>query len=396
MGSSLPAAKSLTIWDTSPCPPAPGVPVCNWPTVLTTDQPWLSVGSAAGTTSLTTSVSVEPASLAAGVYTGNIIATATELAGSPIRIPVTLTVSPAPKYSYNLEPTPVSLSFEWTMGSSLPATKSLTIWDTSPCPPAPGVPVCNWPTVLTTDQPWLSVGSAAGTTSLTTSVSVEPASLAAGVYTGNIIATATELAGSPIRVPITLSVTSPVTPATLTATPVNLAFGSVALGNDATQSVTLTNNGSSSVTISTVSLSGPGLAASGISSGQVLASHQTATLTITFAPTATGSVNGGITITSTASNSPTTVATSGTGVAGASHSVVLTWNPSTDTVAGYKVYRATTSGGPYTELGTNLDASASFTDNSANSGMTYYYIVTAVDSLGNESAYSNQVSATVP
>jgi fibronectin type 3 domain-containing protein len=65
-------------------------------------------------------------------------------------------------------------------------------------------------------------------------------------------------------------------------------------------------------------------------------------------------------------------------------------------VAGYKVYRTTTSGGPYTELGSNLDASASFTDNSANSGVTYYYVVTAVDSLGNESAYSNQVSATVP
>lgn len=50
------------------------------------------------------------------------------------------------------------------------------------------------------------------------------------------------------------------------------------------------------------------------------------------------------------------------------------------------------SGGGYT-LVTNLSAGTSFTSTGLTSGVTYYYVVTALSSSGQESAYSNQASA---
>jgi len=57
----------------------------------------------------------------------------------------------------------------------------------------------------------------------------------------------------------------------------------------------------------------------------------------------------------------------------------------------YTIYRSTTSGGPYTSIGTT--AANAYTDTTGTSGTTYYYVVTAWDGIGN-SAYSAQVSAT--
>jgi len=84
------------------------------------------------------------------------------------------------------------------------------------------------------------------------------------------------------------------------------------------------------------------------------------------------------------------------GVAPIQHSVALTWNASTSTVSGYNVYRSTVSGGPYTKLNSSLVATLNYTDSTVLSGTTYYYVTTAVDSVGNESAYSNEVSAPIP
>jgi fibronectin type 3 domain-containing protein len=106
-------------------------------------------------------------------------------------------------------------------------------------------------------------------------------------------------------------------------------------------------------------------------------------------------VTGSVAITSNASNSPLTISFSGTGVV-VTHSATLTWTASTSVVVGYNVYRSSISGGPYTKLNSSIDASTSFIDTSVVSGQTYYYVVTAVDSNNVESAYSNQVTATIP
>lgn len=66
-------------------------------------------------------------------------------------------------------------------------------------------------------------------------------------------------------------------------------------------------------------------------------------------------------------------------------------------VATYSVKRATSSGGPYSQVGTvndNESISYTFTDNTPVSGTTYYYVVSAIDGSSNESTNSSEVSAT--
>jgi fibronectin type 3 domain-containing protein len=43
-----------------------------------------------------------------------------------------------------------------------------------------------------------------------------------------------------------------------------------------------------------------------------------------------------------------------------------------------------------------LVAGTTFVDNTVQAGQTYYYVVTAVDASGNESVFSNEISATIP
>jgi len=80
------------------------------------------------------------------------------------------------------------------------------------------------------------------------------------------------------------------------------------------------------------------------------------------------------------------------------HASALTWVSSSSlNVAGYNVYRGTISGGPYTKVNSSLiTTGTSFTDNSVQAGLTYYYVVTTVDTSGNESGYSSPVTATIP
>jgi hypothetical protein len=83
---------------------------------------------------------------------------------------------------------------------------------------------------------------------------------------------------------------------------------------------------------------------------------------------------------------------------GTCHPTVLTWGASTSSnVAGYNVYRSTSSGGTYTKLNSTLITGLTFTDATSQPGQVYFYAATAVDGSGNESAYSNPpVQATVP
>lgn len=181
----------------------------------------------------------------------------------------------------------------------------------------------------------------------------------------------------------------------LSASSTNLAFGSVNLSSSSSQNVTLTNAGNSSVTISNVSVAGAGFNAGGGLSGVTLTPGQTATLIASFAPATAGSVSGGIQVASNASNSPATIALSGTGVAPVTYSVLLSWAPSSS-AAGYNVYSSSISGGPYNKLTASPVATTSYTDGSASGAQTYYYVVTSVSSTNVESGYSAQVSAVVP
>jgi hypothetical protein len=79
------------------------------------------------------------------------------------------------------------------------------------------------------------------------------------------------------------------------------------------------------------------------------------------------------------------------------HSVSLNWNASaTTTVTGYNVYRSTVNGSLYARVNAVLVGGLAYTDSAVQSGTTYYYVATAVDSNGSESVFSNQVSAAIP
>jgi glucuronoarabinoxylan endo-1,4-beta-xylanase len=70
--------------------------------------------------------------------------------------------------------------------------------------------------------------------------------------------------------------------------------------------------------------------------------------------------------------------------------VSLTWSASSGATS-YNVKRSTTSGGPYTTIGS--PTTANYTDSSVTNGTTYYYVVSAVNSAG-ESGNSAEVKAT--
>jgi fibronectin type 3 domain-containing protein len=150
------------------------------------------------------------------------------------------------------------------------------------------------------------------------------------------------------------------------------------------------------VTISNVSVTGAGFSASGLTSGEILTPSQSATLTAQFAPTAAGLISGSVGIASNATNSPSTITVSGTGVSVTPASVAMSWTASTSTVTGYNVYRGTTSGGPYSQLNSSLVTAVNYTDSTVTAGVTYYYVVTAVNSSNVESADSNQATAVIP
>jgi glycosidase len=86
---------------------------------------------------------------------------------------------------------------------------------------------------------------------------------------------------------------------------------------------------------------------------------------------------------------PTLAPPSLTATAG-NHQVTLQWaRPPQAT--GYKVYRSLLSGGGYAYVGNTT--TTSYTDTTVDNATRYYYVVTGLDSAGNESNWSNQADA---
>lgn len=182
----------------------------------------------------------------------------------------------------------------------------------------------------------------------------------------------------------------------LNASAMSLDFGNVNVGASASLNVTLTNAGNSSVTLSGVNTSNGEINATGVSAGLILSIGQSLTANITFSPLTVGPMTASVTIASDASNSPLTIDLSGSGVQSGSHSVTVSWTPSTGAVAGYNVYRSTSPGGAYAKLNSSLILTSQYSDNTVQSGQTYSYVATSVDSTNHESTYSQQVSVTIP
>jgi hypothetical protein len=224
--------------------------------------------------------------------------------------------------------------------------------------------------------------------STTFNVAFEP--MAAGAEKGTV-SIKTNASESPATV--NLIGTGVVESVKLIVSETSLSFGNVPVSNSQSKDVTITNSGNANVTIAGVTVSGTGFSVSG-GSNVTLAPNQSETVTVDFDPKSKGSLAGALTI---SSNAPTIkISLAGTALQGGNHSVGLTWTASTSPVIGYFVYRRTGATGTFSRLDSSVDSSTSFTDSNVVDGATYDYVVTAVSAENEESAFSVEVSVTIP
>jgi len=192
-----------------------------------------------------------------------------------------------------IEISPKSVSFgNLPIGQS--ATKTVTLTNSGiDMLTVSGISVAG--TGFTASGPHLPISLSAGQS---TSISAVFKASAGNTETGTITITSNS-DGSPSLVALS---GSGATAGALTATPNSIAFGSVAVGSEATQTVQLANTGSEAATISKVAFSGTGVSVSGMTAPINLASGATTKLTVTYKPTSAGTLTGSLSITSNATN----------------------------------------------------------------------------------------------
>jgi hypothetical protein len=179
----------------------------------------------------------------------------------------------------------------------------------------------------------------------------------------------------------------------LSMSPSSMSFGNVNVGATASQSGSLTAAGGS-VTVTSDGSSSSEFSVSGISLPMTVAAGQTVPYTVAFTPQSSGTATATLafaTNTSTVSESVT-----GSGMSVVQHSVSLSWQPSTSQVTGYNVYRSGAAAGPFARINPAPNAGTAYVDGTVAASQTYYYVTTAVNSSGQESAYSNEVQVAVP
>jgi Abnormal spindle-like microcephaly-assoc'd, ASPM-SPD-2-Hydin len=231
---------------------------------------------------------------------------------------------------------------------------------------------------------------------------------------GNASASLTITCNSPQSLPaISLAGVAEKVIDSLQVTPSSISFGNENLQTTTTKNVVLQNTGDVNITISGVIAVGSAFGYSDLSPGFSLAPNQQVTFQVWFRPTTSGTASGTVSILSANLTSPETVSLSGDGVSpspppapvpppaptpppATTYTVNLTWDASSSVVAGYRVYRSTTSGTSYSPLFSSPLNALTFQDSTVTDGDTYYYVVTAVDASGVESTYSNQVTANIP
>jgi lysophospholipase L1-like esterase len=193
----------------------------------------------------------------------------------------------------------------------------------------------------------------------------------------------------------TTAVSAPPAPATLTATAVsasqvNLSWSAVAdaTGYRVERSTDAATWASAAALGSVTSYSDTGLASGTTYHYRVVATNAGGDSPPSPVASATTQAAGDL----TAPSVPT-----GFNAAGAKRKVNLSWSASTDTggsgLAGYRVWRATAgASGPFSAIATTT--TASYSDTTVTSKVTYWYRVTAVDGAGNQSQPSAVVAAT--
>jgi trimeric autotransporter adhesin len=209
VGGSTPAAQTVQV--TSNSTPLSFTAAANSGIAGTN---WLSVTPTSGTTPGSLSISVSPTNLAAGTYTGTVVVTSPNAAGSPAAINVTFAVNSG-TITATPAPTAAGLIFTQAAGGNASAPQTISLAG------SPGAISFTTAATTVSGGNWLIVTPSSGTTPVTVSVSVNAASLPVGTYMGTVTITAPGATGSPITYPVTVQVTSPVG---IVATPSTLKF----------------------------------------------------------------------------------------------------------------------------------------------------------------------------
>jgi hypothetical protein len=122
-----------------------------------------------------------------------------------------------------------------------------------------------------------------------------------------------------------VTVSGTVSQSALTLSPSSINFGSAVTGVANTQTVQISNPGTAPVTITAANISGAGFSASGLPLPMTLSAGKATAFNVQFDPKSAGSSTGSLSLVSDASNPPSAIALSGTGVAAG---LTLAVNPS--------------------------------------------------------------------
>jgi uncharacterized protein (TIGR03437 family) len=159
---------------------------------------WLSISTSIATTPATIFLSVDPDGLGVGAYHSSLTIASMDGSNSS-SVPVTLTITGPPTVSVS----PVALSFQYQIGGGVPANQALSV--------AGSTPGSQFSAVAASEGSWLFVSPVAGSTGATPvslSVSVNPAGLNPGAYSGTITVTGTNGTLGTSIINVTLTVTA--------------------------------------------------------------------------------------------------------------------------------------------------------------------------------------------
>lgn len=281
---------------------------------------------------------------------------------------------------------PSSLSFSAVFRGADPAVKYITVSNT-------GGGTLRW---SSTDSTGWMTSEATGTNSGTIPVRVYTNGNPTGTYSGMVTVTASGYPSITKTIPVTVTITSSsgsTTSPTIGYSPTSLSFaGTVGGTNPASKSISISNTGGGTLSW-TVSDNTGWLSVSPTSGTNTGTTRVTANLS----GLAAGTYNGTVTVSASgATNNPRAIPVTFTVSSANTTGVNLTWTANGETdLAGYKVYRATASGSYGAPIAT-VGKTTSYAAGGLTKGTTYFFVITAYDSSGNESSYSNEVSKSIP
>lgn len=156
-------------------------------------QLWVALSKTAGGAPEDVVVTLDPNGLPPGIYSDTIVFTSPEATNGSVKVPVTFGIT---QPGLNVSPPSISATSEER--DTKEQDFDLTISNS-------GGGTLAW--FASADAPWISLSPLAGLAPSTLRVRVDPRGLAVGTYTGHVTVSAPGAVGSPVVVPVQLTIT---------------------------------------------------------------------------------------------------------------------------------------------------------------------------------------------